>query len=372
MAHSNLDYAPTAISSAPEISTFARQIGVGCIVGERYRVVRFVAQGAFGAVYQAHDLEVPGHIVALKLMHREPASQAERHMHEREVRLVAAVSHPSVVSFKDHGLHEGRLYLVMPWYDGETLATRLTRGPLSRGEAQRIFQQLAQALSAVHERGIRHQDVKPENILLARFGAGEDVFPVLLDLGVGAFNHEFVPAFTPAYVAPEMARAHLEITEGRAGTAVDAKSDVYALVLTLFDALAPDARPIASCDSSHGALAQRSRRGVSLPERPELADLAASFARWLAVDPAERPSAHELARELCVLTRAEHRRAERKRAARRGLPLLAATLVTSLLLGFQLHSERMASRAKDAVIEAQAAQLDGSREAQVPPPHQGS
>jgi serine/threonine protein kinase len=361
MAHSDIDYAPTAISKSPEWrSTAAEAIGVGSLIGRRYQVVRFVAEGSFGAVYQAHDLDVPGHVVAIKLMHRAPASQAERQMHEREVRLIAAVSHPSVVSFKDQGVHHDRLFIVMPWYEGETLAARLTRGPLSRREAQRIFQQLAQALSVVHERGIRHQDIKPENILLARFGAGEEAFPVLLDLGVGAFHHEFVPAFTPAYVAPEMARAHLDSTEGRAATPVDGKSDVFALVLTLFDALAPGARPVSSCDSSRGALAQRSRDGVSLPRRPELADLVASFARWLSVDAARRPSAQQLSRELSVLTRAEERRAERRRAAVRNLPLLAATLVTSLVLGLELRSERVASRMKDALIAAQATLVDGA------------
>jgi serine/threonine protein kinase len=367
----DIDYAPTAwVRSAPdtvdEITQQRRrrtpaQVGVGSIIGGRYQIVRFVAEGAFGAVYQAHDLDVAGHVVALKLMHRAPATTQERQMHVREVQLIAAISHPSVVSFKDHGLHHDRLYIVMPWYEGETLAARLKRGPLSRREAQRIFMQLAQALGAVHERAIRHQDVKPENILLARFGEGQDDFPVLLDLGVGAFHHEFVPAFTPAYVAPEMARAHLDITEGREGRAVDGKSDVYALALTLFDALAPGARELSGYDSSLAELTRRSREGVLLPHQKELADLMAVFARWLSVDPAERPTARELSRELAVLTRNEDRRAERRRAAWRVGPLLVAALITSLVLGLKLRSERVASRVKDARIEAQAAEIDSVR-----------
>jgi serine/threonine protein kinase len=365
---SDIDYAPTDwIRSAPEtldeVTQHRRkrapaQVGVGSVIGGRYQIVRFVAEGAFGAVYQAQDLDVAGHVVALKLMHRAPATRQERQMHVREVQLIAAISHPSVVSFKDHGVHQDRLYIVMPWYEGETLHARLKRGPLPRREAQRIFQQLAQALSAVHARGIRHQDVKPENILLARFGEGQPDFPVLLDLGVGAFHHEFVPAFTPAYVAPEMARAHLDVTEGRDARAVDGKSDVFALALTLFDALAPGARELSGYDSSLGALTKRSREGVLLPHEQGLRDLSPTFARWLAVDPARRPTAEELARELSVLTRDEDRRAERRRAAWRVGPLLAAALLTALVLGLKLRSERVASRVKDARIEQQAAEID--------------
>jgi serine/threonine protein kinase len=386
---SDIDYAPTDwIRSAPDssrgvpdrfrgqptpetVEEFTQrrrrtpaQIGVGSVIGGRYQITRFVAEGAFGAVYQAQDLDVSGHVVALKLMHRAPASEQERQMHVREVQLIAAISHPSVVSFKDHGLHHDRLYIVMPWYEGETLAARLKRGPLARREALRIFQQLARALGAVHDRGIRHQDVKPENILLARFGEGQEDFPVLLDLGVGAFHHEFVPAFTPAYVAPEMARQHLEVTEGWNGAAVDGKSDVFALALTLFDALAPGARELSSYDSSLGALTRRSREGVALPSREELADVLPALTRWLSVDPAERPSAQELVRELEVLTRAEDRRAERKRVAWRVGPLLSAALIAAIVLGLQLHGERVASRVKDARIEQQAAELDSAREAQ--------
>src|SRR5690606_2592604 len=98
--------------------------------------------------------------------------------------------HPSIVQFKDHGWHESRLWFVMPWYEGESLQARIDRQPLSRTEARQIFEPLARALAAMHASGLRHQDVKPENIFLAnikRHGEGvSDILPVLLDLGVAA------------------------------------------------------------------------------------------------------------------------------------------------------------------------------------------
>jgi serine/threonine protein kinase len=339
------------------------RIEPGHIIGGRYEIAAFVAEGAFGAVYRANDLDVAGHVVALKVAHRPPASDAERERYQREVQLIAAVSHPSVVSFKDHGWHRGRVYIVMPWYEGETLAQRVAREPLSRAEAERVFRQLADALAAMHARGIRHQDVKPENVLLARFGENSEAFPVLLDLGVGAFGAELWPAFTPAYVAPEMARAHLELCHGGSPSPVDGKADVFSLALTLIDALSPGARDLARCSSSPAALLARATEGVSLPDDPTLADIRPALARWLAVDPSLRPTVQGFAHELCVLTREERRRAERKRLLLRFGPMVACVLSIVAMLAVQLRRERVQSHVKDLRIEDQAAQIDEVRTA---------
>lgn len=340
------------------------RIEIGSVVGGRYEIVEFVAEGAFGAVYRAHDVDVVGHVVALKLMHRKASSEAEHTRFLREVQLIAAVSHPSVVSFKDHGLHRGRLYIVMPWYEGETLAQRLeTHGPLSRPEAARIFKRLAAALAAMHERGIRHQDVKPDNIVLARFGAGQEDYPVLLDLGVGAFNDEQLPAFTANYVAPEMAGAHLAMCAGEKPSPVDGKADVFALALTLVDALVPGGREMSASAGSPEALALRAEHGVELPKLAELSDVAQALTRWLSVRPEQRPTARELTTDLSILTRKEERRRERQRMLMRVGPLLGLILMVLGALAFQLRNERVSSRSKDVRIEQQAAEIGHAREA---------
>jgi hypothetical protein len=344
--------------------TVRDRVGVGGVIGGRYEVAEFIAEGAFGAVYQACDLDVPGHVVALKLMHEPPRSEEERERCLREVQLIAAVSHPGVVSFKDHGLHKGRFYIVMPWYEGRSLAQRLEReGPLSRKEAREIFQQLADALAAIHASGIRHQDVKPENILLARFGSEERVHPVLLDMGVGAWGHELVPAFTPAYVAPEMARTHLALREGKPPGAVDGKADVFALALTLFDALAPGERQASRCTGETKQLERRAEHGAELPLPKALADVNAAFARWLSIDPQQRPTARELSRELSVLTRCDEEREERKRLRARLAPALLAGVCVVAMLVFLLGKERVQSKVKDQRLGVQAAQIDEAREA---------
>jgi len=345
------------------ISHVRDQVAPGSVVGGRYEIGEFVAEGAFGAVYRANDLDVPGHVVALKLMHRVPASDEERARCLREAQLIAAVSHPSVVSFKDHGWHRGRFYIVMPWYEGETLSQRISRTGegLSRREASRIFRQLADALAAMHARGIRHQDVKPENILLARFGEGSEDFPVLLDLGVGAWGSEMLPAFTPAYVAPEMARAHLDLCDGQEPVPVDGKTDVFALSLTLFDALAPGERDLTVCSSRVPALRERAMQGAVLPTVAALSDIQGQLARWLAVEPSERPTARELSSELAILTRGEERIAERRRLMRRITPVLAVVGSVVAILAVQLRKERVQSHVKDQRIENQAAQIDEVR-----------
>lgn len=340
------------------------RIELGSLVGGRYEILEFVAEGAFGAVYRAHDVDVVGHVVALKIMHRPASSEVEHTRFLREVQLIAAVSHPSVVSFKDHGMHRGRLYIVMPWYEGETLAQRIeSRGPLSRREASNIFRTLAAALAAMHERGIRHQDVKPENIVLARFGTDQDDHPVLLDLGVGAFNDEQLPAFTAHYVAPEMASAHLAMCAGEKPHPVDGKADVFALALTLVDALVPGARELSPSAGSPEALARRATYGVELPKRAELADVTPALKTWLSVRPELRPTARALSSELFILTRKEERARERRRVAMRVGPILALIVAVSVGLAFQLRKERVSSRSKDVRIEQQAVEIDHAREA---------
>lgn len=341
------------------------RVGVGTVVAGRYQVVQLVGEGAFGSVYRADDLDVPGHKVALKLMHRPPASTEERERCLREVRLIAAVEHPSVVSFKDHGWHRQRFYIVMPWYDGVTLGQRLKQRPegLSRAEAQFIFERLAEALDAMHARGVRHQDIKPDNILLARFGEGQQEVPVLLDLGVGADEDEHVMAFTPAYVAPEMARAHICAITGDPVPVLDGRADVYSLALTLWDALCPGQRTIGSDSGSPAGLASRAKTPVTLPFGRDMNDLRPSFGRWLSVDPDERPTARDFRQQLAVLTRRQRRRLERTRAAYRWGPALLAFLTISVALYGKLHVEKDRSRTKDAQLLAQAAQIDRTREA---------
>jgi hypothetical protein len=279
----------------------------GTIVGGRYSIEARVGLGAFGDVYRAKDTEVPGHVVALKLLHQAAHSKSAKQSALRELRLIASVFHPSIVQFKDHGWFEERLWFVMPWYDGETLESRLQREPLSRSEALSIFQPLARALAAMHAAGVRHQDVKPENIFLARIpGFGEDdVTPVLLDLGVAATEAEMVVAGTPTYFAPEVAAQFASVERK---PAVSNKADVFALALSLRNALEPETQEDVAAGAVDTFIEYRSKETPNAPTRKGLKYLAPFFDRWMNWDAELRPSADELVEELAALSLPEERR----------------------------------------------------------------
>lgn len=314
----------------------------GTVVGARYRVVRRVGVGAFGDVYEAVDQDVPGHRVALKIL-REPAlSQAARDEALRELKLIAAVLHPSLVVFKDHGWFDDRLWFVMPWYDGVTLDRRIReRGGLGRAEARRIFEPLARALAALHAHGIRHQDVKPDNVLLAKLegvgGAGEsnDVLPILIDLGVAAEEHEALIGGTPLYFAPEVAAHYAGI---ESAPEVGPKADVFALALSLRNALEPESAEDVPAGAVETFIARRAERAPAPPSRREFRDLRRSFERWLHPEPTHRPTAEEFARELAILTAPQERAQRFRRTLAWAGPLFVA--LSAIFSAFVYVSKR--------------------------------
>ena len=320
-----LEAAPHALGEENEI---VEPLSNGTIVGGRYSIEARVGLGAFGDVYRAKDTEVPGHVVALKMLHQPAHSKSAKQSALRELRLIASVFHPSIVQFKDHGWFEERLWFVMPWYDGETLESRLQREPLNRAEALSIFQPLARALAAMHAAGVRHQDVKPENIFLARipgFGA-EEVTPVLLDLGVAATEAEMVVAGTPTYFAPEVA-AQFASVESK--PVVSNKADVFALALSLRNALEPETQEDVAAGAVDTFIENRSNETPGAPSRKGLKYLAPFFDRWLSLNAAERPTAEELAGELTALSLPEERRKRVKTILRWTIPLALALLGAS-------------------------------------------
>ncbi len=349
---------PSASSGAE-----TRALEPGTLIGGRYRIGARVGVGAFGDVYAADDQDVPGHRVALKLL-REPALSTSAREHAlRELKLIAAVFHPSVVLFKDHGWFEDRLWFVMPWYEGATLDKRIeeARG-LSRAEAHAIFEPLARALATLHASGIRHQDIKPENILLtrirgfARVGSEAEVLPILIDLGVAAKDHEALVGGTPLYFAPEVA-AHYAGSED--APEIGPAADVFALALALRNALEPETEEEIVAGAIEAFIERRALESPRPPRRRELRYLERAFERWLHVDPARRPSAEELARELSILVAPEEARERRRRTLSWLAPLALAVLASFGALGWayqrdaSLQARRLhAARRETAEVRA--------------------
>ncbi len=332
----------------------------GAVIGQRYKVDRALGAGTYAQVYRARDLEVTDHTVALKISKQPAADDQEVRDALRELQLIASVFHPSVVQLKDHGWHEGHLWFVMPLYRGETLATRLRRGPLTRRAARELFEALAEALATMHRAGVRHQDIKPDNIFLAQLDPqSERRLPVLLDLGLGVKDTELVLAGTPWYLAPEVAAHFAGVPDP---PPIGPKADVFALALTLRHALDPDPNGDPTGCDVVAFVAARARVAPAPPDGRDLRDLRGPFERWLNLSPDMRPNAEELRRELACLTRREEQRARRVSLARWLLPTALAIIslfaTTTYVLSheaklqrLEAHSERL--RAAQAQARAQ-------------------
>ena len=206
------------------------------IVAGRYRIQRYLGQGAAGEVYGAEDLHLRSR-VALKVL-RPAASQDPQSIErfKREILLARRVSHPNVCRIFDLGVHESVVFLTMEWLEGETLARRIQEaGAFDEGPAVAIVRQLCLGLAAAHVAGVVHRDRKSSNILLVPGADGERA--VITDFGLARSSHQSSDGVTlteaggllgtPAYMAPEQV----------AGLAASAASDLYALGVVLYEML---------------------------------------------------------------------------------------------------------------------------------------
>ena len=203
------------------------------MVGEtvsHYRIIAEIGAGGMGVVYKAEDLRL-GRLVALKFLPpqlvRDP--DAKRRFFQ-EARTASAIDHVNVCTIHDiEETTDGRVFLSMAYCDGETLKTRLERGPLAATEAVRVALQVARGLARAHQAGIVHRDVKPGNIMVTTEGEAK-----LLDFGiakitsVGDLTQTGTTLGTIAYMAPEHVR----------GGDADERSDVWALGVVLYEMLA--------------------------------------------------------------------------------------------------------------------------------------
>jgi len=202
---------------------------IGTSIGG-FRIEGEIGRGGMGVVYLAEQ-DSPRRKVALKILAPQLAGDpAFRERFQRETDAAASIEHPNVVPIYGAGQADGQLYLAMRYIEGTDLATLIAReGSLAPDRAARICAQVAEALSAAHERGIVHRDVKPGNVLLdARDHAYLSDFGLVrqTEIGTGITKTGQLTG-TVDYVAPEQIR----------GDPVDGRADIYSLGCVLYECL---------------------------------------------------------------------------------------------------------------------------------------
>jgi eukaryotic-like serine/threonine-protein kinase len=269
-------------------------VEIGCVLAERYEIVRPLAEGAMSTVWVARDRKAEED-VAIKAISLDAAGwRAEvRDRFMKEARLLALGKHDHLVGVRDVGeTDDGFLYLVLDLLDGETLADRIAREPrLSWREASNIALGIARGVAALHRAGIVHRDLKPANIVLHH--TPEGLVPKIIDLGISKVRAAAAdPALcatltatgqvlgTPQYMSHEQALGEPD---------VDVRSDVWALGVILYEMLGRR-RPFEAPNANAVLAAIRRKEAPPLSEVTEgvPASLARIVERCLQTDRAER------------------------------------------------------------------------------------
>jgi serine/threonine-protein kinase PknK len=257
-----------------------------------YRILERAGEGGFSVVYRAHQ-ERLDRIVALKILSVDAVDDDTMRRFERECQITGRLTgHPNVVTVLDTGMTSaGRPYISMDYFERGSLRDRLSReGPLPVPDVLRIGVKIAGALAATHEAEVLHRDVKPQNILVSRYGE-----PALADFGVARLvdsaEATHTNAFTPHHAAPEVVN----------GEPPGVTSDVYALASSMYQLLAGGPAFKAGSGSGIGPLMMRILNEPPPPiQRPDLPpQVFEVIAKAMAKTPAGRfPSAVAFATRL--------------------------------------------------------------------------
>ncbi|MFC1475213.1 serine/threonine-protein kinase, partial [Candidatus Zixiibacteriota bacterium] len=203
-----------------------------------YEIIEQAGAGGMGEVYKALDARLD-RTVAIKILPASIAGMPDfKQRFEREAKAISSLNHSNICTLHDIGKENGFDYLVMEYLEGETLAERLLKGPISYDEMLRIAIQIAGALDSAHRQGLIHRDLKPGNVMLTKEGAK------LMDFGLAKLQIEnneaqgitAITQTTPLtgagtilgtmqYMAPEQ----LE------GKEADARSDIFAFGAVLYE-----------------------------------------------------------------------------------------------------------------------------------------
>lgn len=200
----------------------------------KYKLVDNIGEGGMASVYKGYDESIDRH-VAIKVLVTDANTDSNRakEMIERfqlEARTIARLQHPHILPIHEYGVEGNILYLVMPYMSGGTLKDRINADDgMMLGEVSDVLKQVAAALDYAHRQDIIHRDIKPSNILMDKEGHAliADFGLVKIMTGDSALTETGMMVGTPAYLAPEYA----------SGEDISRKTDIYALGVTMFEAI---------------------------------------------------------------------------------------------------------------------------------------
>jgi Tol biopolymer transport system component len=249
-----------------------------------YHLIRELGRGGMGEVFLARDSRLDRQ-VAIKAIPAHMAADADRLARfQREAKMLASLNHPSIGAIYGLEESEGRQYLILEFIEGETLAQRLTQGPIPIDEALNIAKQMAEALEAAHDKGIVHRDLKPGNVMVTDAGVAK-----VLDFGLArtaegaptSSNYSASLADSPTITSPAaraqpvhsptipgviMGSAGYMSPEQARGKPVDKRSDIFSFGCVLYEMLS-GAQPFAgeTVADSLGAILHREPDWSLLP-----------------------------------------------------------------------------------------------------------
>ncbi|AKF08428.1 serine/threonine-protein kinase [Sandaracinus amylolyticus] len=288
-------------------ATSAKDPWIGATLDGRYRVLRKIAEGGMGAVYEGEQIALQRR-VAIKVLHAHLARDADIVVRfRREALATTQIGHPHIVEVLDLGeMDDGSLFMVLELLEGRDLARVLKdEGPLSVARAAKIVVQVCEGVAAAHAKGIVHRDLKPENVFLTT-REGDSDFVKVLDFGVSKIRDAIDGADartrtgtalgTPYYMAPEQAQGKRD---------VDHRADVYAVGVILFRILTGH-HPFD--DTSYPMLVLK----ICTEPAPRIAEwrtdvpreLVALVERMLAKEPNDRPASITSVRDALLPLRA--------------------------------------------------------------------
>ncbi len=194
-----------------------------------YKIDSLLGRGAMSLVYKAKDLKL-NRYVALKFLHPDvEIDEQKKQSLVKEAHAISALDHPNICTiYEIDQTEDGRLFIAIAYYEGETLKDKILKGPLKESDAVRIVEQIAQGLSKAHKVGIVHRDIKPANIIINSEGLVK-----IVDFGVAVLMADIKKTRpgsvigTPIYMSPEQAKKEK----------IDQRSDIWSLGVIFYEML---------------------------------------------------------------------------------------------------------------------------------------